>query len=156
MPIQINSNGLTYYLHSVEETTGWKRPSPLTLLTDTETLEKISTFNYDLTNPGFVKYARSRGCMNGAGWPGENDPDYSDVWPQMVEEANKRNIPISEISSGRLRKYAREHWLGYSGFSSDFKEEKEPAKKNMWQCLSIERAKLQDCWEIYIKNIHNI
>lgn len=45
---------------SIEQQTGWKRPYPQMICQDPEVRLAIREFDYDLNNPEFVKYYKSR------------------------------------------------------------------------------------------------
>ncbi len=45
---------------SIEEQTGWKRPLPVSVVMNADLLEKVTEFDYDLNDPGFVQYFTAR------------------------------------------------------------------------------------------------
>lgn len=159
-----NNGKLNLYIPSIYEQTGWSRSNPLHLLTDYDLLLKVICFNYDLLNRDFVDYAKSRGCMNGAGSPSPIDPDYNatplDLSYEVPEEL--KHDPYT------IRRFVRCHWLRKDDFMTS-KEKiytiavngKKPKaitgkdKETLWSCIPPTRATLQDCWEVYLINICN-
>lgn len=112
---------------SIYEQTGWKRSHPnMLLMHDSDLLEKITEYNYDMSNAPFVEYASLRGCMSWAFKAGSS-----------------------------LRKYIAKHCLSRSEFLSDtlYLENGEKMsqvdKENLWKCIHLSRAHFQDCWEVY-------
>lgn len=165
MPLLFNvtrdNNTFRLYFPSVRDQTGWVRPNPLHMLTDYDTLIKVTVFNYDLLNKDFVEYAKSRGCMNGAGKPSPIDPDYVDEPFDLTYEAptRKNHDPFA------IRRYVRCHWLSKDVFLAakekiytDAQNDKKPKlfsikdKEAFWPSIMPARSRLQDCWEIYLVN----
>lgn len=133
---------------SVTDQTGWRRPHPQTLLQDVDLLQKIEVYTYNLKDPEFVRYAHSRGCMNGAGVPGENDPDYT-------EYTLKHGSVTGD--AGQLRRWVRDTWRTIPEFiaSRDLRTAinghvySEEERRQFATSIRIARGQLQDCWEIY-------
>lgn len=155
---------INIYFPSIQDQTGWKRTNPLHLLTDYDTLIKVSSLNYDLLNKDFVNYAKSRGCMNGAGSPSPVDPDYTEESFDLTYSIPSK----SNIDPYVIRRYVRCHWLTKENFmsseekiytvSSDSKKPKAitgKAKESIWDCIIPARAHLQDCWEVWLINYCN-
>ena len=72
MPLIISCNGdrkVKLYLPTIEEQTGWRRSNPLQILGDSDILQKVTSYSYDLLNLDFVKYAHQRGYR----WPINSD-----------------------------------------------------------------------------------
>lgn len=156
-----NDAKIRFYFPSIQEQTGWIRSNSLHLLTDYDTLLKITFFNYDLLNKEFVEYAKKRGCMNGAGSPSPIDPDYECEPLNLIYE-----MPLKINNDPHtIRRYARCHWLSKESFMSPKEkiytvsvEGKKPKaisakdKETLWLSILSTRARLQDCWEVYLIN----
>ena len=145
---------------SIEQQTGWRRPHPQMILQDIDLLQKVTTFDYDLLDPDFVKYAHARGCMNGAGVPEESDPDHEAHCLRMQKLGRELGIKQEKPFNGDVgqwRRWVREHWRTFEEFmsSDDLKFTLEgkvlPAehRRLTWKCIRIARGQLQDCWEIF-------
>lgn len=168
MPLFLNvpqdHANIHFYFPSVQEQTGWSRSNPLHLLTDYDILLKITSYCYDLLNKDFVNYAIKRGCMNGAGCPSPIDPDFTEDSSILAKEA------LQEINHSQyvIRRYVRCHWLGKSDFMAAREKiftaavaGKKPKaivgeeKESLWECIPPARARIQDCWEVYLINFCN-
>ena len=161
LKVHQNDTKIRFYFPSIQEQTGWIRSNPLHLLTDYDSLLKVTFFNYDLLNKEFVEYAKKRGCMNGAGAPSPIDPDYECEHLNLVYE-----MPQSiHHDSHTIRRYVRCHWLGKESFMLPKEkiytvsvEGKKPKainakdKETLWLSILSARARLQDCWEVYLVN----
>ena len=144
----------------IESQTGWQRPHPKTLLQDIELLLRVERFDYNLKDPEFVRYAHRRGCMNGAGVPGESDPDRADYQLRMRQLAatygTEEGKPF-DGDIGQYRKWVREPWRRLEEFlsSKDLRTTESgsaiPAeeRRTLWKYICIARGQLQDCWEVY-------
>lgn len=154
------SSTVRFYFPSIQDQTGWQRTNPLHLLNDYDELIKITSFNYDLLNKNFVEYAISRGCMNGAGAPSPIDPDYAEKQFDLTYDAPekiKHDIYMT-------RRYVRCHWLSKNKFMMPeekiytVQSNKKPRvlkakeKEAIWNCIPPARARLQDCWEVWLVN----
>jgi DNA polymerase III subunit epsilon len=110
----------------------WLRPMPQALLQDPDLLLLVTDYDYDLADPGFQEYCRSRGVFHVAG-----------------EEGSKR------------REFFRNHALTKDAFLSDesFRVAQPLDGKRYeytthemevaWEIVCLGRAQLQDCWELY-------
>lgn len=133
---------------SIEQQTGWRRSHPQMLLQDIELLQKVTSFDYDLMDPDFVRYAHARGCMNGAGVPGKCDPDCATH--SQPEKPFNGDV-------GQWRRWVREHWRTFEEFMAgddlrftmEGKELSDEHRRVTWKCIRIARGQLQDCWEIF-------
>ncbi len=170
MPLIISCNGdrkVKLYLPTIEEQTGWRRSNPLQILGDSDILQKVTSYSYDLLNLDFVKYAHQRGCMNGAGKPSPLDPDYvANDFDLQYEQLPTCGYPI--------RKFVREHWrqkedflspsveiyaapvIGKKGKLLKSKKIEGDWKELVWETIPPARARLQDCWEVYLFNFCKI
>lgn len=122
------------HARTIFEQTGWRRPYPQTLCMRYETLCKITEYDYDLSDAGFVDYARRRGCMNGVFREGSALREYvRDHWRTQEGFLSDDRIGIThaQLYRGDRYKYTREELLGN------------------WECVLVAKAHLQDCWEIY-------
>jgi hypothetical protein len=147
--------------HSIKEQTGWKRLHPKMLLQDVNLLLKVTSFDYDLTDPEFVEYAHQRGSMSGAGYPERIDPDYESQKRFYAKnpcfEADYRYLADPNYVGNQLRPWLRNHHGTQEEFlrSEDMKYTKSGALLSeehrliTWKCICIARAHLQDCWEIF-------
>ena len=153
---------------TIYEQTGWKRPYPkMILMHNTDLLEKITDYDYNMTNLDFVRYAFSRGCMNGAFLPTKNDPSYTIEVEYWEEQAlNAYSPEARKIAEGTLsylkkssskvspRKYVTAHSLSKEDFLSEefyFVTGKViplDHKERLWPCIVVARGHLQDCWEV--------
>jgi hypothetical protein len=82
-------------MKTIYEQTGWKRPFPQMICQDPEVLLKITEFDFDLDNEGFIDYFISRtGIMYG----------YSDD-PELAEQLLMSDDPprYQKIVKGRLQ-----------------------------------------------------
>jgi hypothetical protein len=123
------------------------------LLQDIDLLLKVMKYDYDLTNQDFVLYAKDRGCMNGAGIPELNDPDYE---THMKKYGTDEKTPLNN-DRGQWRRWVREHWRTFEEYksSADLRQDlsgkaiSDEVRKFYWKCILIAKAQLQDCWEVY-------
>lgn len=83
---------------TIFEQTGWRRPHPQTILQDTATLMRIYEFDYNLSDPGFVRYFESRtGVMISrmdCGWQRTR---------QLLDAAAEEPDPVHQITRCRLQ-----------------------------------------------------
>jgi hypothetical protein len=74
---------------SIAEQTGWNRPHPMTMLqgfdTALELLLRITEWDFDLSDPGFVFYCKQRGTLYLVGEPGT-------AWWQMVCDFSRKEV----------------------------------------------------------------
>lgn len=162
MPLCISTGKIAMYFPSIKDQTGWSRSNPLHLLTDYDVLQKVTCYFYDLNNKDFVKYAQERGCMNGAGSPCESDPDYKSS-EELIISSESQTGQLAETH--QIRRFVRCHWLDENEFYSPetkiytvARDGKRPRlmkleeKKSLWETIPPARARLQDCWEVYLIN----
>lgn len=118
---------------SIEAQTGWKRPAPLSICQDIDVLRRVRVYDYDLENEDFLDYARSRiGCD-----PRNADCGYAravefDAMSAEAYRAANRYANFSHPVTGKRHKY----------FSVELDAHE--------ICRQIQKAKFQDCWELFL------
>jgi hypothetical protein len=128
---------------TVFEQTGFRRAVPETLITDYDTVMKITEFDFDLTAPGFGEYA-----------------------------AKRLGFQIFEVNGGQVRKAVNDHSLTEESFmASDMFRDNQQAinlkfvdndgnplklrtlpddeRRSWWKIIHMTKARLQDCWEVW-------
>jgi hypothetical protein len=101
---------------------------------NSELLEKVTEYDFDINAPEFKDYAKRRGCLNGAGEEG------SDWWALVMDTSwTLEKFLASDLLSNNL---------GVVGRSED-RYFDEAHRKLTWKCILIARARLQDAWEIW-------
>ncbi|XHR27524.1 MAG: hypothetical protein ACFUZC_16460 [Chthoniobacteraceae bacterium] len=111
---------------TVERQTGWHRPYRFTICQEIEVLLAIREFSYDLNDTAFLRYFESR--------TGRQIRQSLAEYPEG-RSARDWRVPLSEVK--------RPHYLINNAPLPDDEFE------SMKGVYAIERAKLQDCWEIY-------
>ena len=111
----------------------WTRGAHPTLCQETDLLLMVKDYDYDLANEGFQSYCSSRGVLHVAGTPG------SERWE------------IFRVHSKRKADYMDNPYFQYAGGISG-KGMKYTARQmdTGWRIVRIGRAKLQDCWELFL------
>ncbi len=115
----------------------WTRPGEAALCQEIELLSMVNEYDYDLADKEFQEYCAARGVLHVAGEPGSarwkylaspwsttKDSYFSDSYFQFAEEVK-----------GKRHRYTNEEMaIG-------------------WKIILLGRARLQDCWEIYSRNL---
>ncbi len=119
---------------SVTQQTGWRRPAPTAICQDHQVLLAITEFDFDLTDPGFQAYARSRGVLHGCGIPGSHrwrfTADHAATRDDFMADPCFRSPDPGPITSA-VYLYPPEEM------------------ETHWRIMRLAKAKLQDCWELY-------
>jgi hypothetical protein len=105
-----------------------RRPTPVALCQDVDTLLGIRRYDFDLNDPAFREYADRRGVLYLAGTPGS--PQWRFVADHDVTEADFLGEPSFHVSIGAHR-YTDDDMATH------------------WKIMRIAKAKLQDCWDIF-------
>jgi len=110
----------------------WTRPSTSSLCQESDLLIMVYEYDYDLSIKRFQEYCHNRGILHVAGEPG------STRWEYMADfRKTKRDFladpyfQTSEDVSGKKHRYTDEEMQTH------------------WKIVSLGRATLQDCWELY-------
>ncbi len=120
---------------SVTQQTGWRRPFPKMLCQDNDALMRMTAHDFDLTDRDFLDYALGRGVLFQAGTP------YSRRWRFTADHAATRDdfmadtffrFAIPNPKTGVRYLYTPEEMEFH------------------WDCMLRAKAKLQDCWELYL------
>jgi len=110
----------------------WKRIGPHAILQDPEFLQHVTEFAYDLDDPTFQEYCRSRGVLHVAGEPGRRR------WEYCLDHAKTRDEFLADPFFRCAEPYG------------DKRYEYTPEEMNAhWRIVCLGRAALQDCWELY-------
>ena len=110
----------------------WLRPVPQALLQDPDLLLLVTDHDYDITDPGFQEYCRSRGVFHVAG-----------------EEGSKRRAFFQNCA------LTKDDFLGdtFFHFAQPLNGKTYTYTSHemqvAWDIVCLGRAKLQDCWELY-------
>jgi len=118
-------------MKTIFEQTGWKRPYYQTICQDIKVLEKVTDFSFDLSNKKFIKYLRDR---LGYDYSGANLPKETllDILQNWSDERFITDPLLSHSVTGKL-------------FSLD-------DRKGQLKVHCLEKAAIQDCWELFIQN----
>jgi hypothetical protein len=114
----------------------WTRPSASALCQATDLLIMVRDYDYDLSDKKFQDYCATRGILHVAGEPG------SRRWKYM---ADFRKTKSTYLSDSYFR-FAVEIDGKRHRFTDDEME-------TDWKIISLGRAKLQDCWELYSREL---
>lgn len=133
---------------SIFEQTGWRRPYPKMILQDVNILLKINKFSFDLCSPGFVEYVKARVGIDYS--PGQEirkimirTPGAGASFQSSWLNSNLSNHKITKQEYLKSRKKLT--GLGFSG----------KTQKDLdidWKIFLIQKAKNQDCWELFQSN----
>lgn len=120
-------------LDAFELVTGWRRPYPLAVCTDTEALARVEVPTFDLTNIDFQAYVLAR-----LGW-------------SPVVTAGKVTVQAQARFYRMTDEQMRQHpWctVALSGYHYT------PEEVSLQiQCSRITRGHLEDCWALYQKEV---
>jgi len=117
---------------TIQDQTGWARPisSPLMICQDHNALNKISQHNFDLDDPDFIAYHKSR---TGICIGNEDNPELA------------RFLLLSPDAENWLRT-SQDYKFLESGETVPFGREREFRV----MCNKIMKARLQDSWELFV------
>lgn len=129
---------------SVAEQTGWKRPAPCTILTNTSTLLKITDYDFDMSAAGFEEYAERRGVLSNAGIKG------SGRWNVVMDHSwTKERFMSSDVMRDNREAVAK-GWAGSGGQPLSVRIFTDEERELSWKVILIAKAHLQDCWEVWL------
>ncbi len=110
----------------------WTRPSASSLCQESDLLIMVREYDYDLSIKRFQEYCSDRGILHVAGEPG------SKRWKYMADFRKAKSAFLadsyfyfSEEVNGKQHRYTDDEM------------------ETHWKILTLGRAKLQDCWELY-------
>jgi len=113
----------------------WKRPGENTLCQETEFLVVVNRYDYDLSDPKFQHYCEERGVLYVASEPKTRRWDFFHHHDKSKKEFQEDPyFQFAEAHEGRRYRYTDEEM------------------ETHWRIILIGRAKLQDCWELYLKH----
>lgn len=109
------------------------RPGPNGLCQESEFLFMVSELDYDLGDSAFLAYCAERGVLSSTATPGGKRWRYfldtKTTWEKFSSDRNLRFAQSSENEGPH-----------------EFSEEE---LKFQWRLVTLGRAKLQDCWELF-------
>jgi hypothetical protein len=111
----------------------WSRGIHPRLCQETELLLKVCDYNYELGDPRFRNYCQERGVLHIAGEVG------SRRWDFCVNHSQSFGDYLNDARSSGSE-------------SADTDDGKPPDAESEigWKIVRIARAKLQDCWEMFV------
>ena len=114
----------------------WTRPGENALCQDADLLILVTEYDYDLSDRDFQEYCQARGILHVAGEPGSRRREFfSDHGKLKSEYLKDPYFQFAQEFNGKRYQYTdREMVIG-------------------WEIISLGRAALQDCWELYTKNL---
>jgi hypothetical protein len=112
----------------------WSRGSFPSLCQDSDLLLMVSEFDYKLEEPDFQAYCAERGVLHVAGTPG------SKRWHFSRDHARSKEEYLAEPDSR----------FSNSVYAGGQREYSEADMEIGWKIIRVGRAKLQDCWELYL------
>jgi hypothetical protein len=114
----------------------WRRPGEKALCQDDELLIMVDEYDYDLSNGKFREYCLARGVLHVAGEEGtrrwEYFVDYSKPKSDYLKDAY---FQLAEEMNGKRYRYTSQQM------------------ETGWKIIILGRARLQDCWELYSKEL---
>jgi hypothetical protein len=110
----------------------WSRPTPLALCQHPDLLVMVTEYDYDLSDDDFCAYCTARGVLHVAGQPGTTR------WTFLSDYTKPKSAYLSdpyfqhgEEVDGKRHRYS------------------DTEMETGWKIILLERAHLQDCWELY-------
>lgn len=131
--IELDNPGMKVTRRKIQKP--WTRPEHSTLCQDLALLIMVSEYDYRLSDAGFVDYCAKRGVLHVAGEPG------SRRWGFM---ANYQKSKSDYLDDDPYFWFAEE----VDGKRYRFTDEQ---METGWRIITLGRAKLQDCWELYCR-----
>jgi hypothetical protein len=114
----------------------WSRPCKNALCQDIDLLIKVDEYDYDLLNIKFQEYCLTRGVLYIAGEVGSRHWDFFvDVGKTKSEYLEDPYFQSAIEVAGKRHSYTNEEM------------------ESGWTIIIIGRGKLQDCWELYSKEM---
>ena len=102
------------------------------LCQDTDRLAGVSVYTYDVAVEAFVAYCVGRGVLYQFARPGGRAWAYLRDWSLTVEDwLADEGVRHAQEHLGKRHRYTDEALRGH------------------WDCVLIQRGKLQDCWELW-------
>lgn len=114
----------------------WVRPSASALCQESDLLIMVRDYDYDLSDNAFQDYCDARGILHVAGEPG------SRRWEYMADYRKPKSAYLADLHF----QFAEEIDGKQHRFTDDEME-------TGWKIISLGRAKLQDCWELYCREL---
>jgi len=112
----------------------WTRPGENALCQEGEFLVLVKDLDYDLSDAGFQAYCLARGVIHVAGEPGSKTWRFFEVHSKAQDEfLADPDLQQAQEHEGRRYRFT-------------------PSEMAVnWQIIELGRAKLQDCWELYMR-----
>jgi hypothetical protein len=120
---------------SIHHQTGWRRPYPNMLLQDADTLLRVTEYDFDLSDPGFLFYCEQRGVLHCMGGPDSRRREFI---------ADTR-LGFTDLKADPILSFAQE-WPPGSGQRHRYTDAE---LETLWRIIRYDRARLQDAWELY-------
>lgn len=120
---------------TLAQQTGWQRPHPKALCQDIKILQKVTECDFDLSDPGFQRYATMRGVLYLAGVKGSPRWRFTDDFSKGREE----------FMRDAYFNFAQEYPAG-SGVRHKYTPDE---MEFHWKTMILARGRLQDAWELY-------
>jgi hypothetical protein len=120
---------------SIHYQTGWRRPYPNMLLQDADTLLRVTEYDFDLSDPGFLFYCEQRGVLHCMGGPDSRRREFI---------ADTR-LGFTDLKADPILSFAQE-WPPGSGQRHRYADAE---LETLWRIIRYDRARLQDAWELY-------
>lgn len=111
----------------------WRRVGESALCQEIDLLQLVTEFDFDLSEASFQSYCSARGVLTVAGEPG------SRRWGFAADFSKGRDAYMSDPYFA--------HAIEVNGVRYKFSEQE---MEFGWQLMLLARARLQDCWELYI------
>lgn len=110
----------------------WARPGESAICQDYDLLIMVYDYDYDLSDKLFQEYCAARGVLHVAGVPGSRRWEYlEDYRKTKVTYLADPYFQFAEKLDGKQYRFTEEEM------------------ETGWTIMSLGRAKLQDCWELY-------
>ena len=111
----------------------WSRTSSVCLCQDVELLALVYEYDYDLSDSNFRRYCERRGVLYVAGVPDSRYWDYFfDHSKSSQDFISDERLRFAEEVDGKRHRFSDSEIHG------------------LWKIVLLGRAKLQDCWEMYV------
>ena len=114
----------------------WARPGESALCQENELLIMVDEYDYDLSDKTFQDYCSARGIALVTGKPG------SRRWEYMADYTKTKHDYLTDPSF--------QFALEFNGKRYRYTNKE---METCWKIVLLGRAKLQDCWELYFREL---
>lgn len=128
---------------SIEEQTGWRRPSPQAICQETTVLLAITAYDFESDNGPFADYALARTGLSVDG------KVYNDVDPRWFEQLGNHSLTRDAFDCA---------WRVVGPYGHKIRRGAELFPEELdikWQIFLLQKGRLHDCWELWTAQQNN-